>query len=627
MMEKRNIGFRTCLLFLFIFMSNFFVDLAADPKIVTSGQWTYQSLIEKADLKRRYLFHIAFSNDGSAWIAASDGLHRYDGYTWRRFGNTNGLPSNFIRSVYVDRENRLWVGSDRGVGIYDGTNYHSLGSERGLAGPNIRKIFQDKGGTLWFCCDRWPDDSHPGGLTCYKDGVWKSYSPKDGLPGDHVMNIFQNSDGRLFVLTSKGVAAKENEQWILLNEPGLDTNFYSVSMVQFQSDTVFLQGGPRVFPLIRKEGVWKFEYSGGFGPLCVTRKGEVLNVHYDEPTQLLCIQRWMGDRFEVVSPKASFLNGWVETIAEAPDGSIWCIGPEVILRWEGESGDWTQFEGLPPPKVIDNQNRLWFADQKTTYHLTSRGFQEIAECRGAIAADNAGNVWNWETNSIVLWEPSGKSTFESSQTGLAEIRDRIEDGGGRTWFIGRNNDGKFAVSQYTPPGWKSVPVPNILQETVESFDGDPIAGIWLLAKKNAQKRQVLVRLTTETNVSYDVPSRITIYRDNLLHVDQRGVWIHGFSGLNRLNPQKSIIWTQVPDLLGQNVYLAKSDPTRTVFFLDGRSGGRGGYAIITDQQIVQYPFNVDWFCTKNKEGIFYLKHDAGILVIPRARPPATARRW
>ena len=82
--------------------------------------WRVTSFLEDANLQGRGVFFLDFEADGTVWIAASDGLYRYDGYRWDRYTSAHGLPSDYVRSVRVTHDGELWVGTDRGAGVFDG---------------------------------------------------------------------------------------------------------------------------------------------------------------------------------------------------------------------------------------------------------------------------------------------------------------------------------------------------------------------------------------------------------------------------------------------------------------------------------------------------------------------------
>lgn len=192
----------------------------AAPRERLDQAWRILVLTKDSGLSERTLFNVAFRTNlarpgvWTAWIATSDGLHEYDGYSWRRHGREQGLPSDFVRCVHVTRSGDLWVGSDRGAGIYDGRSYRSLGSEQGLASINVRRIVEDRDGALWFSSDTWPHGQGSGGLTVLRDGQWKRYGREDGLPGDYVINFHRDTRGDAFVVTLQGIARLRGDRWV-----------------------------------------------------------------------------------------------------------------------------------------------------------------------------------------------------------------------------------------------------------------------------------------------------------------------------------------------------------------------------------------------------------------------------
>ena len=109
--------------------------------------WQITSYAEEAGLTRQRVFDIAFAPDGTVWLAAEDGLRRFDGFSWDRFGAEADLPSTFTRAVCVTAQGKLWVGSDVGAGIFDPErrSYDPHGAPAGLANLNVREIDEDAG--------------------------------------------------------------------------------------------------------------------------------------------------------------------------------------------------------------------------------------------------------------------------------------------------------------------------------------------------------------------------------------------------------------------------------------------------------------------------------------------------
>jgi ligand-binding sensor domain-containing protein len=53
---------------------------------------------------------IALDQQRNIWAgSAGDGLFLFDGRSWQHFSTANGLPTNFIQSIYVDRLGGVWI--------------------------------------------------------------------------------------------------------------------------------------------------------------------------------------------------------------------------------------------------------------------------------------------------------------------------------------------------------------------------------------------------------------------------------------------------------------------------------------------------------------------------------------
>ena len=61
----------------------------------------------------------------------------------------DGLPSNILNDVIVDKEERLWIGSMDGIVMFDGKVWKRYGLSHGLPSVEINDLGLDKNGVLW----------------------------------------------------------------------------------------------------------------------------------------------------------------------------------------------------------------------------------------------------------------------------------------------------------------------------------------------------------------------------------------------------------------------------------------------------------------------------------------------
>lgn len=290
--------------------------IAADmrPREADMSEWRMQSLAEEAGLIRQEVNDICFDTNGTAWIAASDGLYRYDGYKWKVYSTKDGFPSSFVRSVLFTRSGKLWVGTDKGAGVFDGQRFAFNGADKGLAGPSVVRMYEDPDGTIWFCSDTWPDASAPSGLTSLSpEGRWTVYRESDGLPTRHVFSYFRSATGEQFVMTGGGVAVRCGNRWLAVTNmlevteespapaemaelPGVGpVCIYKGCLMDYHHGEWRAMSG-KVFPL---------QDIPGFGPVhlpwIVSDEGEFLNIS-SSGNKYLRICRWNGTELEPISP-------------------------------------------------------------------------------------------------------------------------------------------------------------------------------------------------------------------------------------------------------------------------------------------------------------------------------------
>ena len=108
---------------------------------------TYTPLPDAATL--RNVPRIISAPDGTVWIAGSPGLLRVKDGTHTLFGSADGLDTESIRDLYIDRSGRLWVTSNR---LYVAPRQADVVRFLHLPTPgldNPRAVLQDHEGSLW----------------------------------------------------------------------------------------------------------------------------------------------------------------------------------------------------------------------------------------------------------------------------------------------------------------------------------------------------------------------------------------------------------------------------------------------------------------------------------------------
>jgi ligand-binding sensor domain-containing protein/PAS domain-containing protein len=182
----------------------------------------FHSIGSAEGLAHTSAYAICESRDGSFWIGTmGGGVYRYD----ERYGAVH-LPTppemnlDLIHSLYEEPDGTLWIGSHAGFARYrDGVftdfyeregdimelreQFAAITSEMVLPKiihARISAIISDGEGGLWIAAN--------GALYRYKDGVFRGYTERDGLPPDSktMRSVFRTRNGDLWVTTTGGPA-------------------------------------------------------------------------------------------------------------------------------------------------------------------------------------------------------------------------------------------------------------------------------------------------------------------------------------------------------------------------------------------------------------------------------------
>jgi len=153
----------------------------------------------------------AFAEDrgGNIWMGfwGPDGgeLLRYDGRQFTRLKFPESAPAT-IFALLVDHAGRLWIASDgAGLAVIENPSqapFHprTYDTDNGLASNQVTAIVEDSAGRIYACTRKGVDRLDP------VTGRVKHFSAADGLPLGEIKSAFRDGSGNLWFATSQGVA-------------------------------------------------------------------------------------------------------------------------------------------------------------------------------------------------------------------------------------------------------------------------------------------------------------------------------------------------------------------------------------------------------------------------------------
>lgn len=139
------------------------------------------------------------------WFGSRNGLHRFDGTTFKIFrnypGDKNSIGNNSILSLQEDERRRLWVGTYTGVYMYDPIR-ESFSSLKAAPPGEVRFIEKDKRGNLWFISN----------FQLYSHNTATGKTNYYPFKGDQALALHVSGNGTLWVGTTQGYLKKFNGQ-------------------------------------------------------------------------------------------------------------------------------------------------------------------------------------------------------------------------------------------------------------------------------------------------------------------------------------------------------------------------------------------------------------------------------
>ena len=109
----------------------------------------------------------------------------------RRYGSEDGLPDNFVRSLWEDRDGNLWAGTDGGLARLEHGRFVSSPLASSHEREWVRCIYEDTEGNLWVGMST--------GLNRLRNDLFSMYGESEGLPSDEPTTVYQDHRGRIWI--------------------------------------------------------------------------------------------------------------------------------------------------------------------------------------------------------------------------------------------------------------------------------------------------------------------------------------------------------------------------------------------------------------------------------------------
>lgn len=443
-----------------------------NPKGIRNSQENPLFTIFLPDNPKAKVMSVLFEDkDGTVWVGTSDGLYHLNA-TDEGFAFENvliGKPpfdSLPITSIIQDRRGVLWVGTESGLFriLSSGQIEHYTAAE-GLPNNYISSLLEDVNGQIWVGFR----DSVNGGLARLVDEpasnrsiAERIYTKKDGLPSDWVPDLFQSSDGKLWVATTKGLCLWQGDSGNSVCKTYTARNDlcdYDIWSVTEDKDGNLWTGSRCGAKKMARYGFTTYDEADSLSDSSVNSIFENPSGEFfaSSLSRGLTISRFDGNKFLTVKPNLptqvkDFSWGWKQTVWQDSAGAWWIPTGEGLFRFS----DVKDFAALSQAASEEVKTG---AKSKNIFRL----FEDLHGDVWIAVLGNPSELLRWERAADVWHNYTETLGFSKKLLGGTVF---LEDKSGNLWIatgsdagesgLIRYRDGKFRVfkeEDNAPPGW------------------------------------------------------------------------------------------------------------------------------------------------------------------------------
>jgi ligand-binding sensor domain-containing protein/DNA-binding NarL/FixJ family response regulator len=290
---------------------------------------------------------IVQDRQGFLWVATGNGLFRFDGAGFNRFGTEEGLPRSSIRSMAEAPDGTLWVLTGRGLARSHGNTFEIL--DAGPVEQDVRTLEISPRGDIYLGLDR--------GLLhspAVAGSMRPEFTPVAEAPAQAVNGIHTEADGKVWFNCGLKLCLLEQSHVQVFDEAaGLPPERWA-AMLRDRAGTLWVRGPRHLSVLVPGAGRFVsrddgLAAAGNYGvSLLEERQGYVLATS-DEG-----LARWTGERWQTIGIAQGLESDAVTSLFQDREGSLWIgMWGAGIARWPspGQWTNWTTADGLPNPIV------------------------------------------------------------------------------------------------------------------------------------------------------------------------------------------------------------------------------------------------------------------------------------
>ncbi|MGA9668946.1 MAG: diguanylate cyclase, partial [Terracidiphilus sp.] len=353
---------------------------------------------------------------GYIWAATFNGLFRYNGTAFERFGEKEGLVT--AGSIYLAKapSGDLWAVSDHALFRLEGKRFHQFDLKVHLPNGPQGVAWDEKSSLFHVATDKGL------GTASFRDG--QLASPVFDPSGDTapVLAVYEAPDGSVWSSRRSGICRSlagktacfgihegmSNDSWTAIR---MDRN--GDLWVRSEKQLRVLRKGGEHF----EDGGSSLPPTEGSGVLSLDRRGNLF-----VPTQR-GLARMLNGQWKLVTMREGLTSGSTQIALEDQEGSLW-IGHlgAGLERWRGYNSweGWTDLEGLENSSILAIKPDRSRPDKNGSLFLgTDRGLVQFRPGQGTVRTWLEADGMAGDHAYALIYDRDGNLWIGSSPGGLS----------------------------------------------------------------------------------------------------------------------------------------------------------------------------------------------------------------